>query len=132
MNYLDITTARSVYDIADLPIRYPGHPLYDEEDYVASSIRDVVVGMVEMILFTNKGEVLAQPDFGADLERLLWNTAKSADQIKDELVAQIAEYIPTLDQSDYLIEVEIFEGELRDIMEVHVTLYDETITAKFI
>jgi hypothetical protein len=48
-----------------------------------------------MIIFTNKGEILNEPNFGEIL--LLHETRLSATSIEGDLRAQIADYIPEID-----------------------------------
>ena len=62
-------------DVKDLVIRYPGHPKYQEGRIVEDDEVEVIVQKLEMILFTNRGEVLGNPDIGANLEYIGLNGA---------------------------------------------------------
>ena len=132
MNYLDITTAKALEDVSDLYIKYERHPLYDEEAFEVSSIRDFVVNMIEVILFTNKGDVLGQPELGASLEELVWSSNMDANRIEREIAEQMYKFIPALKSNDYTINVEFVEGDFRDICHVVINLFGTTIAARFI
>jgi hypothetical protein len=66
-----------------------------------------------MILFTNKGDLLGDPNFGANLEELLHETRLSAEVIEGDIKAQIADYIPEIDRIEYDLKVEFFEDPER-------------------
>tara|TARA_R110000772_G_scaffold12063_4_gene37246 strand:+ start:10206 stop:10583 length:378 start_codon:yes stop_codon:yes gene_type:complete len=93
------------FDFTDFYIKYPGHPSYDNLQLIQDEIVRVIVQKYEMILFTNKGEVLANPDFGGDLIKLLHQTKVSAKQVEKNLNEQIATYIPELTGISYKLDV---------------------------
>ena len=53
-------------DVKDLVIRYPGHPKYQPDRIIEDDEIEVIVQKLEMILFTNKGEVLGDIDIGVN------------------------------------------------------------------
>jgi phage baseplate assembly protein W len=124
------STERTPANVADIYIRYDGHPNYRQGVVENTQPNDVLVAMIELILFTNKGEMLGDPDFGADLERLVWNTRLSSGQIQDNIVQQFVKYIPDLTPADYTVEVQFYEGTLRDIAVVYITLNGEVIATR--
>ena len=103
-------------DVKDLVIRYPGHPKYQEGRIVEDDEVEVIVQKLEMILFTNKGEVLGNIDIGANLEYYLWQTRVTTGTLKKKVDEQIATYIPELISLGYTLSVDLYEGQLRDIL----------------
>jgi phage baseplate assembly protein W len=103
-------------DVKDLVIRYPGHPKYQEGRIVEDDEVEVIVQKLEMILFTNKGEVLGNSDIGANLEYYLWQTRVTTGTLKKKVDEQIATYIPELILLGYTLSVDLYEGQLRDIL----------------
>ena len=103
-------------DVKDLVIRYPGHPKYEEGRIVEDDEIEVIVQKLEMILFTNKGEVLGNLDIGANLEYYLWQTRVTTGNLKNKVEEQIATYIPELIAIGYSFDIQLFEGTLRDIL----------------
>ena len=103
-------------DVKDLVIRYPGHPKYQSDRVIEDDEVEVIVQKLEMILFTNKGEVLGNIDIGANLEYYLWQTRVTTGNLKNKVEEQIASYIPELVSRGYTFDVQLFEGTLRDIL----------------
>tara|TARA_R110000772_G_scaffold2410_1_gene8327 strand:+ start:43873 stop:44250 length:378 start_codon:yes stop_codon:yes gene_type:complete len=93
------------FDFTDFYIKYPGHPNFDDTQLIQDEIVRVIIQKYEMILFTNKGEVLANPDFGGDLEKLLHQTRVSAQYVEKDLNEQISIYIPELTGISYRLDV---------------------------
>jgi hypothetical protein len=69
-----------------------------------------------MILFTNKGEVMGNSDIGANLEYYLWQTRVTTGTLKKKVQEQVTTYIPELVQLGYTLSVDLYEGQLRDIL----------------
>ena len=103
-------------DIKDLVIRYPGHPKYEEDRIVEDDEIEVIVQKLEMILFTNKGEVLGDVNIGANLEYYLWQTRITTGNLKNKIQEQIVTYIPELINLGYTLDLILYEGTLRDIL----------------
>jgi hypothetical protein len=87
----------SNFSFIDFYIGYPGHPRYRTPDIIEDDVVRVIVQKYEVIIFTNKGELLGDPNFGADLTILLHETRLSAETIEGTIKAQIADYIPEID-----------------------------------
>ena len=88
---------------------------------------------VETILFTNKGDVFGDPNFGADLEKLLHETRVSADFVKKQIVEQIVAYIPEISDLTYTLDV-FFQQDpenYQDIMFIDFKIRDVEINAYF-
>ena len=103
-------------DVKDLVIRYDGHPKYEKNRIVEDDEIEVIVQKLEMILFTNKGEVLGDIEIGCNLEYYLWKTRVTTGTLKSKVEEQIASYIPELSALGYLFNIDLYEGTLRDIL----------------
>ncbi len=103
----------SNFNFIDFYIGYPGHPRFKNTELIEDDIIRVIIQKYEMILFTNKGEVLGDPNFGASLPELLYETRLSAEIIEGDIRAQIADYIPEIDSIPYKLKVEIFSDPTR-------------------
>ena len=121
---------RTYEDISNLYTQYPGHPTYSSGILETDDVVDSIVQKIEMILFTSKGET-ADPNFGADVERMLWKSSVAADVIKGEIIDQISRYAPELIQSAYTVEVFIYQGTFRDIGIVEININGGLISALF-
>lgn len=101
------------FNFIDFYICYPGHPMFHELELIEDDVIRVIIQKYEMIIFTNKGEVLAEPNLGANLTELLHETRLSSEAIEGEIMAQIADYIPEVDSVSYQLSVEFFEDPER-------------------
>lgn len=119
------------FDFRDMYIGYEGHPRFQVNTIITDDIIRVIVQKYEMILFTNKGELFGDPNFGADLLKLLYETRVSASATRNIIAEQISEYIPELNDIDYGLEV-TFEQDpekFQDIMVVNFTIRDYEVKA---
>lgn len=87
--------------------------MFRELELIEDDVIRVIIQKYEMIIFTNKGEVLAEPNLGANLTELLHETRLSSEAIEGEIMAQIADYIPEVDSVPYQLSVEFFEDPER-------------------
>jgi phage baseplate assembly protein W len=119
------------FDFRDLYIGYEGHPRFTINKIITDDIIRVIVQKYEMIIFTNKGELFGDPNFGADLTRLLFETKISAEAVKANIISQINRYINELQGTNYTLEVH-FEQDpenYQDVMIVDFTLADYEVQA---
>jgi hypothetical protein len=114
----------SNFNFIDFYIHYPGHPDYIPLELIEDDVVKVIIQKYEMILFTNKGEVLGEPNFGGDLTLLLHETKLSAESIQGDLMAQIADYIPEIDILAYELTVNFYDDPERyqEYMEINFTI----------
>jgi hypothetical protein len=119
-------------NFVDFYIGYKGHPRFQSPKFIEDDVVRVIVQKYEMVIFTNKGEVLGDPNFGANLTELLHETRLSAESIEGDLRAQIADYIPEVDSIPYFLSVEIYEDPERhqEYMEILFQIRDIEVFAK--
>lgn len=122
-----------VDNFSDLTIRYQGHPKYRTNRIIEDQILEVIVQKLEMLLFTWENEVLGQDSigFGINLEKYLWETRISNDIIKRKIIKSISKWIPELDIMGYDFELNLFEGSIRDIMELNFVIRGYNVTFIF-
>lgn len=114
-------------DIRDFNIRGVGHPKYSSTRVLEDRTIEFVVQKLENVLFSNKGDVLGDPDFGANLEYYLWSTSVPVSKIETEIRQQIGRYIPELSLYQYTLSVDIYEGTYRDILQVNIKIKDTNV-----
>lgn len=119
------------FDFRDLYIGYEGHPRFQVNQIITDDAIRVIVQKYEMILFTNKGEVLGDPDFGCDLVKLLHQTQISAQAVKKIIIDQIETYINELQGTDYTLEVSFQEDpeNYQDVMVIDFQIADYQVYA---
>jgi|688.fasta_scaffold175679_3 hypothetical protein len=119
------------FDFRDFYIGYEGHPRFTINKIITDDIIRVIVQKYEMILFTNKGELFGDPNFGCDLTKLLYETKISAEAVKSTIIVQINTYISELQGTNYTLEVTFQQDpeNYQDIMIVDFTLLDYEVKA---
>lgn len=118
-------------DRSDLYIKHESDPGFRDDVVENVTFTDTVIAKIYMILFTNKGDVFGDLDFGADITTFLWNTTFPASTIKDNIIEQFDKYIPELTRNDYTINVYILKGDVRDIGVIAIDLGITNFVAQF-
>jgi hypothetical protein len=106
----------------DLYLRIPTDPNYDPREIEVDDNLQNFLQQVEMILTSRKGDVLGDPEFGANLEDYLW-TNYSANQIQTEINSQISKYCSFLSYLfPFAIEVSFVQGDVIDTIIVDISI----------
>jgi hypothetical protein len=82
-----------------------GEKRYKDNVMELTSELDVIIQQVDLLLFTNKGDVLMMPDFGCDLERFLFETSVNESVVKSTIMDQINKYIYL--KGSYIVDVDV-------------------------
>jgi hypothetical protein len=80
----------------------------------------VLIQKLKMIMFTRKGEILGDPQFGISLEDLLFDFGFSANELKQAFDQQIANYIPEAGAFDLKLEINFVPGTTRDVAYIDI------------
>ena len=98
-----------------------------ENKYAPNTI-DVTDGLsqlilkIENVLFTRKGDVLGVPDFGCNLEDLIYEFNFNNYKIKEVIEKQINVYCPLAQTHTVEVDVSFQRGEVRDIAYVDILI----------
>lgn len=122
------------FDFKDFYIEYPGHPRFNDTEIIEDDVVRVILQKWEMVLFTNKGELLFNPDFGADLTKILHETRVSAESVEADLRGQIYRYIKELESITYTLNVNFYEDPKRhqEYMEIYFEISEYKVYATII
>lgn len=120
------------FDFTDFYILHDGVPRYDPDEIIEDELLRVIVQKYQMVLFTNKGEVFGDPDFGANLEEILFEFKVSEDYVKNKIQEQIDEYIPEMLGTSYNLGIVFVQDpeNHQDMMFVNLTIADYDIIAQ--
>lgn len=77
---------------------------------------------IETILFTNKGEVMGAPRFGASLEDMIYDFNWNEQQIVAEVNHQLEDYCPLADKYDVAVDVQFTRGQVRDVAMLNIII----------
>lgn len=120
-------------NILDFYILYPGHPRYESANLIEDDLIRIIIQKYEMIIFTIKGDVLGDPNFGASLEELLHQTLVSGEAVRDNIKSQIETYIPEISDKNYSLRVEFLQdpNDFRDLMFIYFQIADFEVYSIF-
>lgn len=112
-------------------IGFRGHPKFVVNKIIEDDPIRVIIQKYEMLIFTNKGDLLGDPDFGCDLQRLLFETKVSDVRVKSLISQQIDKYIPEISGINYELDVVFYDNpeKYQEIMVVKFKLLDYEVTA---
>lgn len=101
--------AREIYmrDITD--------PNYKEGILEVSDEIEMLIGQIKMLLFTNRGEVIGAPDFGANLEEHLFTLSLNEYALRQMLRDQTMKFIPMSINYHVDYDIKFARGTVRDI-----------------
>ena len=108
----------------ELYFRSPDDPNYKTGIMEINDDIEMLLGQIKMMLFTNKGEVLGAPDFGANLEELLFTFNLNEYALKTLLHNQTLKFIPLADKYPITYNVSFSKGTIRDICLIDVFIND--------
>lgn len=119
------------FDFSDFYIIYPGHPRFNDTQIIEDDLIRVIIQKWELMIFTNRGELFCDPEFGGDLTKYLHETRLSAETIEGELRAQVREYITELESINYTLQVNFYEDPERyqEYMEINFQIADYEVYA---
>ena len=119
------------FDFSDFYIIYPGHPRFNNAQIIEDDLIRVIIQKWELMIFTNRGELFCEPNFGGDLVKYLHETRLSAETIEGELKSQVSQYIPELESIEYTLKVNFYDDPERhqEYMEINFQISDYEVYA---
>ena len=120
-----------IEDYKDFTIRYDGHPKYNEYKIVEDDLLNIIFQKLEMIIFTNQGDVMSDPNLGANIAFFLWKTKVPSNTIEKSINEQIIQYVPELLSLEYSVTVNLYQGSVKDIAYIIIKIKDFKITYIF-
>ena len=114
----------AAYDYTDFYILDPTDTKYRSAELIEDDIIRNIIQKYQMIIFTNKDEVMGDLDFGGNLLELLYETKISADSVRENLNSQILAYIPEIVQTPYELSVAFEQDPVnyQDVMFIFFTI----------
>jgi phage baseplate assembly protein W len=79
--------------LRDFYMRTEGDPKYRPDQVEITDELEATVQGIKMTLFTNKGEVLGEPDFGVSIDNYLFEYSVDPFSVSAEAAEQINKYV---------------------------------------
>ena len=111
----------------DFYIRDNSAPKYQDDILEISDPISFLLMQIEMLLFTNKTEMLGMPQFGINLEEDLFLFNVNEAQLMSKITTQIYAYCPLANDYKVNVDVGFIQGENRDIamIDIYIEGYKE-------
>lgn len=115
----------------DFYIGYKSHPKFTINKIIEDDIIQVIVQKYETLVFSNKGDLLGDPNFGCDLQKILFQTRLSANNVKKIVIEQIEDYIPEILNIEYSLDIKFVNDSenYQDIMIIEFEISGYTVSA---
>ena len=84
----------------------------------------MLLTQIETLFFTNKGDVIGNPDFGLNLEDYVYSFRYNDSMLQGVVKAAINDYIPLANNYKVDVEVEFTEETQRSIVLINVIIND--------
>lgn len=97
-------------------------PNFDKSKLQSESKVAQLVAQLEVLLFTNKGDVFGDPEFGCGLEELIFELSYNDTQILSEIMGQISKYCPLARELNTNVTVSYERGDDRDAILIDVLI----------
>ena len=100
-------------------------PNYLEGQLEMDDTLELFKQQIESCLFTPKTSVLGDTDFGSSLDEYVWSFRTSASALKNIINLQIQTYCSMSTGFPYSIDVQFFNGTIRDIAQIDIIINSE-------
>jgi len=110
------------FDFTDFYVLYKGLPYYEIDRVDEDNLVRTIVQKYYTILLTNKGEVLGEPNFGANLEELLFETTLDELSVREVIIEQLSLYIPEIFNTTFDINVIFVEDPFNYQQQMFINL----------
>lgn len=90
---------------------------------------DVIIQQIDLLLFTNTGEVLMAPDFGCNLEQYLFETSWNEEVIKNIVKTKIRNYIYNPYGFSIDVGISFVKWDFNVAMVVDIYIDDKKVTS---
>lgn len=86
---------------------------------------EAAVQELDLIFNTERTELIGEPTYGTNFEYFLWNLNPDASELKRYIIEQLSINSLFLPQMNVDVNVEIYEGDYRNIYLVGVSITDK-------
>jgi hypothetical protein len=113
--------AREIY------MRDESDPFFKSNILEINNEMEMLFGQIKMMLFTNRGEVLGAPDFGANLEEYLFTFSVNEYSVRSMLMDQTLKFIPLAAKYQVDYDIKFSKGTVRDICLIDIKVLNQPV-----
>jgi len=100
--------------ISEIYPRNPDDPKYKSGVLHTDDEIEILVGMIKQCMLTTPGEVLGDPYFGIDLEKLIFDFNVDQNTLEQAIKLHLLTYVPLASKYDVDFKIGFFKGVTRD------------------
>lgn len=108
--------------LKELYLRDITDPKYKPYIMETSNPIEVLLNKIRMILYTNRGEVMGEPDMGMDLEDYLFQFNVNEAEIKNRFNSQVALYIPESNEFKISLDINVESDGSQNIVYLYINI----------
>ena len=109
-----------------------GDPHYDNTEVQSSSEIAMLLIQIETLLFTRKGDVMGDPEFGANLDDYVYSLRYNETMLKGIIEKQLAYYVPLAAKYNTTVDVHFTDEDTRHLLFVDIIVDSSYQLALFI
>lgn len=113
--------------MADIYTRIEGDPNFVPDRIEITEELEYLIIQIEMILFTRRGEVLGDDNFGASLDDLIFSTNLSGAAIENIVRDQINSYVPLANTYNVDTRCEFYKGVEKDTAVLDIVINNTVV-----
>jgi phage baseplate assembly protein W len=113
--------------LADIYTRIEGDPNFVPDRIEITEELEYLIIQIEMILFTRRGEVLGDDNFGASLDDLIFSTNLSGAAIENIVRDQINSYVPLANTYNVDTRCEFYKGVEKDTAVLDIVINNTVV-----
>lgn len=111
--------------LKEIYLRGPEDQKYKANLLETNSKLEAVLNKIRLILFTNRGEVLGEPDLGMNLEDYLFQFGFDEADIKNKFMAQVNQFIPEINEFSIDMTVSFETDGVQNYSYLYITVNQE-------
>jgi hypothetical protein len=96
----------------------------DSRVFINTPLEEAVQEL-DMIFNTERTELIGYPDYGTNFEQFLWSLNPDSNQLRTYILEQINVNSLFIPQMNVEVDVQVIEGDYRNIYLVSITMSDD-------
>ena len=106
----------------ELYIKAIGDPNFDADQLQADEDIQMLLTQIETLIFTNKGDVLGNPDFGLNIDDYVYSFRYNDTMLQGMIEAGISRYCPLSYKYPVSVTVEFTQETERNMVFIDITI----------
>lgn len=106
----------------EIYIKAPGDPNYDSNQFQNDEEIVMMLTQIETLIFTNKGDVIGNRDFGLNLGDYVYSFMYNDIMLKGLIESAISEYIPLSNKFPVTVNVEFTNETEKNVVYIDISI----------